>query len=186
MTSLEQFAPRRRAYTAPESVPIPGPTNITGIIDEHFDMTFQEAVTNFIESVDTELNLKLLNDKNIEEAFKDKRLTAYLSDIKKNHRGQTFTLQFPSHEFMKSSAAKGTGWNVGGGDWEIPAERKMGGDTVFISVDKFKYGSVLVKQMKGGIRPVGPTFRFEFELNYPHETVGGHRRRRTLKRKSRV
>jgi len=131
--------------------------------------------------VDTELNLKLLNDQNVEEAFKNKSLTSYLSDLKKNHKGQTFTLQFPSHEFVKSSAAKGTGWNTGGGDWEIPAERKMGGDIVFISIDKFKYGSTLVKQKKGGVRPSGPTFRFEFEVNYPQEKVGG--RRRSLKRR---
>jgi hypothetical protein len=117
----------------------------------------------------------------VEEAFKDKRLSSYIAEVKKNHRGQTFTLQFPSHEFVKSSAAKGTGWNAGGGDWEIPVERKMGGDIVFISIDKFKYGSTLVKQKKGGSRPTGPTFRFEFELNYPQEKVGG--RRRSFKRR---
>jgi hypothetical protein len=185
LTSLDQFAPRRPAYTAPapEVAPTtPSPTNITGTIDEAFDVTFRDAVTNFIKSVDTELNLKLLNDENVEQAFKDKRLTSYIADVKKNHKGQAFTLQFPSHDFVKSSAAKGTGWNAGGGDWEIPVERKMGGDTVFISIDKFKYGSTLVKQKKtGGIRPSGPTFRFEFELNYPQETVGG--RRRSLKRR---
>jgi hypothetical protein len=188
MTSLDAFAPRRSRYTAPVTELAAPPvatatTNITGTIDENFEMTFRDAVTNFIRSVDTELNLKLLNDDNVEEAFKDKRLTSYISDVKKNHRGQTFTLQFPSHEFVKSSAAKGTGWNAGGGDWEIPIERKMGGDTVFISIDKFKYGSTLVKQKKGGARPTGPTFRFEFELNYPQEKVGGRERRRTLKRK---
>jgi hypothetical protein len=187
MTSLDQFAPRRPRYTAPVSeiaaAPLPaGPTSITGTIDENFDRTFRDAVTNFMKSVDTELNLKLLNDENVEEAFKNKSLSSYLSDLKKNHRGQTFTIQFPSHEFVKSSAAKGTGWNTGGGDWEIPAERKMGGDTVFISIDKFKYGSTLVKQKKtGGVRPSGPTFRFEFEVNYPQEKVGG--RRRSLKRR---
>jgi hypothetical protein len=155
---------------------------MSGTIDERFDTTFREAVTQFMKSVDSDLNLKLINDKNIDEAFKDKRLSSYIADVKKNHQGQTFTLQFPDRELVKSSAAKGTGWNVGGGEWEIPAERKMGGDTVFISVDKFKYGSTLVKQKKtGGIRPSGPTFRFEFELNYPQEAVGGPRRR-SLKR----
>ena len=186
MTSLDQFAPRRPAYTPPVTEPpappvAPSPTNITGTIDDNFDMTFRDAVTKFIKSVDTELNLKLLNDENVEEAFKDKRLTSYIADIKKNHKGQAFTLQFPSHELVKSSAAKGTGWNAGGGDWEIPVERKMGGDTVFISIDKFKYGSTLVKQKKGGARPTGPTFRFEFEMNYPQEKVGGLRR--SLKRR---
>jgi hypothetical protein len=186
MTSLDEFAPRRPRYTAPvtelAAPPVaPALTNITGTIDEAFDMTFRDAVTNFIKSVDTELNLKLLNDENVEQAFKDKRLTSYIADIKKNHKGQAFTLQFPSHDFVKSSATKGTGWNTGGGDWEIPVERKMGGDTVFISIDKFKYGSTLVKQKKGGARPTGPTFRFEFELNYPQEPVGG--RRRSLKRR---
>ena len=188
MTSLDQFAPRRPRYTAPDTelaapapAPAPAPTNITGTIDENFEKTFRDAVTNFIRSVDTELNLKLLNDNNVEEAFKDKRLTSYIADVKKNHQGQAFTLQFPSREFVKSSASKGTGWNAGGGDWEIPVERKMGGDTVFISIDKFKYGSTIVKQKKGGARPTGPTFRFEFELNYPQEKVGG--RRRSFKRR---
>ena len=186
MTSLDQFAPRRPRYTAPVTEPAtppatPTPTNSTGTIDENFDKTFREAVIQFMKSVDSDLNLKLINDENVEEAFKDKRLSSYISDVKKNHRGQTFTLQFPDREFVKSSAAKGTGWNAGGGDWEIPAERKMGGDTVFISIDKFKYGSTLVKQKKtGGARPTGPTFRFEFELNYPQEKVGG---RRSLKRR---
>jgi hypothetical protein len=183
MTSLDAFAPRRSRYTAPVAPPVqPAQTSITGTIDEQFETTFRDAVTNFIRSVDTELNLKLLNDENVEEAFKDKRLTSYIADVKKNHQGQTFTLQFPSHEFVKSSATKGTGWNTGGGDWEIPVERKMGGDTVFISIDKFKYGSTLVQKKKGGSRPTGPTFRFEFELNYPQEKVGG-RRRYTFKRK---
>ena len=186
MTSLDQFAPRRPQYTAPavEAPPpiAPSPTSTTGTIDDSFDTTFRDAVTNFIKSVDLELNLKLLNDENVEEAFKDKRLTSYIADIKKNHRGQAFTLQFPSHEFMKSSAAKGTGWNTGGGDWEIPVERKMGGDTVFISIDKFKYGSTLVQKKKGGARPTGPTFRFEFELNYPQEKVGGRRTRKQKRR----
>jgi hypothetical protein len=188
MTSLDQFAPRRPRYTAPVTEvatppATPTPTNITGTIDENFDKTFREAVIQFMKSVDSDLNLKLINDENVEEAFKDKRLSSYITDVKKNHRGQTFTLQFPDREFVKSSAAKGTGWNAGGGDWEIPAERKMGGDTVFISIDKFKYGSTLVKQKKtGGVRPSGPTFRFEFELNYPQESVGG-RRRRSFKRR---
>jgi hypothetical protein len=187
MTSLDQFAPRRPRYTAPVTEPAtppvtPTPTNITGTIDENFDKTFREAVIQFMKSVDSDLNLKLINDENVDEAFKDKRLSSYITDVKKNHRGQTFTLQFPDREFVKSSAAKGTGWNAGGGDWEIPAERKMGGDTVFISIDKFKYGSTLVKEKKtGGARPTGPTFRFEFELNYPLEKVGG--RRRSLKRR---
>jgi len=188
MTSLDQFAPRRPRYTAPVTEPAtppatPTPTNITGTIDENFDKTFREAVIQFMKSVDSDLNLKLINDENVEEAFKDKRLSSYIADVKKNHRGQTFTLQFPDREFVKSSAAKGTGWNAGGGDWEIPGERKMGGDTVFISIDKFKYGSTLVKEKKtGGARPTGPTFRFEFELNYPQESVGG-RRRRSFKRR---
>ena len=187
MTSLDQFAPRRPRYTAPVTEPAtppltPTPTNITGTIDENFDKTFREAVIQFMKSVDSDLNLKLINDENVDEAFKDKRLSSYITDVKKNHRGQTFTLQFPDREFLKSSAAKGTGWNAGGGDWEIPAERKMGGDTVFISIDKFKYGSTLVKEKKtGGARPTGPTFRFEFELNYPQEKVGG--RQRSLKRR---
>ena len=189
MTSLDQFAPRRRRYTAPSPetapAPAPSPTSITGTIDDRFDVTFQEAVVEFMKSVDSDLNLKLLNDKNVEEAFKDKRLTSYIADVKKNHRGQTFTLQFPDRELVKSSAAKGTGWNVGGGEWEIPAQRKMGGDTVFISVDKFKYGSTLVKQKKtGGIRPSGPTFRFEFELNYPPEAAVGGRRRSFKRRRN--
>ena len=189
MTSLDQFAPRRPQYTAPapEAAPpappaAPSPTSTTGTIDEAFDTTFRDAVTEFMKSVDTELNLKLLNDKNVEEAFKDKRLASYIADIKKNHKGQAFTLQFPDRELVKSSAAKGTGWNVGGGDWEIPADRKMGGDTVFISIDKFKYGSTIVKQKKGGVRPSGPTFRFEFELNYPQEKVGGRRTRKQKRR----
>jgi hypothetical protein len=185
MTSLDQFAPRRPMYTPPASeiaaAPLPaGPTSITGTIDENFDKTFREAVIQFMKSVDSDLNLKLINDENVDEAFKDKRLTSYIADVKKNHKGQTFTLQFPDREFVKSSAVKGTSWNAGGGDWEIPAERKMGGDIVFISIDKFKYGSTLVKQKKGGVRPSGPTFRFEFEVNYPQEKVGG---RRSLKRR---
>lgn len=153
---------------------------VRGIIDD----TFVDAIHNHIIAFINSARNGLLNDENTKQALKDGKLDSYLASVLKDHRGQEFILQTPSNKFIKAEAPRGhTNTNPGGGTYEIPNDDRLGGDRIRVSVDGHAWGNTIILKQGGASSIKGPTFRFDFEIDYPTTKVGSSRpRKRTLKR----